>query len=74
MMPSIISPEVNSNAERRLFELFKNCPGTEDWIVLHSLGISTHTKLMHGETDFFVLIPYKGLFALEVKGFLEESK
>ena len=68
MIPSVIAPEVNSSAERRIFEWFQNAPQTDDWIVLHSLGISTHTKVIYGETDFFVLAPRLGLFALEVKG------
>lgn len=68
MIPSVISPEIKSVAEKRIFEWFRDDPKTEDWIVLHSLGISNHNKVMHGETDFFVLAPYKGLFALEVKG------
>lgn len=68
MIPSVISPEVNSSAERRVFEWFQNAPQTDDWIVLHSLGISTHNKVIYGETDFFVLAPGMGLFALEVKG------
>lgn len=68
MIPSVISPEVNSSAERRVFEWFQNAPQTDDWIVLHSLGISTHNKVIYGETDFFVLVPQMGLFALEVKG------
>lgn len=68
MIPSVISPEVNSSAERRIFEWFQNSPQTDDWIVLHSLGISTHNKVIYGETDFFILAPRMGLFALEVKG------
>ena len=68
LIPSVISPEVNSSAERRIFEWFQNAPQTNDWIVLHSLGISTHNKVIYGETDFFVLAPRMGLFALEVKG------
>ena len=68
MIPSVIAPEVKSTAEKRIFEWFKKDPITEDWIVLHSLGITNHNKVIHGETDFFVLVPYKGLFALEVKG------
>lgn len=68
MIPSVISPEVSSSAERRIFEWFQNSPQTDDWIVLHSLGISTHNKVIYGETDFFVLAPRMGLFALEVKG------
>ena len=68
MIPSVISPDVKSAAERHLFSFFRDAPRTEDWIVLHSLGISNHNKVIHGETDFFVLVPYMGLFALEVKG------
>jgi len=68
MIPSVISPEVDSNAERRIFEWFKNCKGTENWIVLHSLGIANHSKVIYGEVDFFVLAPGLGLFAIEVKG------
>lgn len=68
MIPSILSPEVKSTAERRVFEWFKSAPGTDDWIVLHSLGISNHNRVIYGETDFFVLAPNMGLFALEVKG------
>lgn len=68
MIPSVISPEVKSAAERHIFEWFRDDPRTTDWIVLHSLGISNHNRVMHGETDFFVLAPYMGVFALEVKG------
>lgn len=68
MIPSVISPDVKSSAERRIFEWFKNDPKTVDWIVLHSLGIVNHSNVIYGETDFFVLAPGLGLFALEVKG------
>lgn len=68
MIPSVISPEVKSNAERHIFSWFRDDPSTKDWVVLHSLGIANHNKVIHGETDFFVLAPHKGLFALEVKG------
>lgn len=68
MIPSVISPEVKSSAERKIFEWFQNAPGTDKWIVLHSLGIATHNKVIYGETDFLVLAPKLGIFALEVKG------
>lgn len=68
MIPSGISPEVKSSAERKIFEWFQNAPGTDQWVVLHSLGITTHNKVIYGETDFLVLAPKLGLFALEVKG------
>ena len=68
MIPSVLSPEVKSSAERRIFDWFKHGRGTENWTVLHSLGIANHNKVIHGEIDFFVLAPGLGLFALEVKG------
>ena len=68
MIPSKISPDIKSNAEKHTFEWFQTAPGTEDWIVLHSLGITTHKRVIHGEIDFLVLAPSKGMFALEVKG------
>jgi len=68
MIPAVMSPEVKSMAEKMIFEWFRDEPGTEDWIVLHSLGITNHNRVIYGETDFFVLVPYKGVFALEVKG------
>lgn len=68
LIPSVISPEVKSSAERKIFEWFQNAPGTDTWIVLHSLGITTHNKVIYGEIDFLVLAPKLGIFALEVKG------
>lgn len=68
MIPSVISPEIKSNAEKRIFEWFRDDPDTEGWIVIHSLGISNHMTVLYGELDFFVLAPKLGIFALEVKG------
>ncbi len=68
MIPSVISPEVKSNAERKIFEWFRDDPNTEGWVVLHSLGIANHKTVLYGELDFFVIAPKLGIFALEVKG------
>lgn len=68
MIPSILGPWVKSSAERKVFNWFRDAQGTEDWIVLHSLNISDHIKLIHGETDFLVIAPGLGMFALEIKG------
>lgn len=68
MIPSIISPEVKSNAERKIFEWFRDDPETEGWVVLHSLGIANHRTVLYGELDFIVIAPKLGVFALEVKG------
>lgn len=68
MIPSVISPEVKSNAERKIFEWFRDDPTTDGWVVLHSLGIANHRTVLYGELDFFVIAPKLGVFALEVKG------
>lgn len=68
MIPSVISPEIKSNAERKIFEWFRDDPDTEGWVVLHSLGIANHRTVLYGELDFFVIAPKLGVFALEVKG------
>ena len=68
MIPPYISPDVKSNAEKRIFDCFKQCEGTEDWIVLHSLGVSKHIHHIYSEIDFLVLAPQFGIFVIEVKG------
>lgn len=35
---------------------------------MHSLGIVSHNRVIYGETDFIVLAPTLGMYALEVKG------
>jgi hypothetical protein len=68
MIPKLLSPEIKSNAERKVFAWFRDAPDTDDWGVLHSLGIANHRNLVYGEIDFLVLVPHYGIFALEVKG------
>ena len=68
MIPNVLPAEIKSNAERKIFDLFKNAPGTDDWIVLYSVVEVDHPTLIQGETDFLVLAPGLGCFALEVKG------
>ena len=68
MIPAEISPDIKSNAEKRIFTWFRDDPKTKDWIVLHSLGIVNHGKCIFGEADFVVLVPRMGMYILEVKG------
>ena len=68
MIPSVLSPEIKSKAEKKIFRWFRDAPDTEGWVVIHSLGISNHRTVLYGELDFFVLAPKLGVFALEVKG------
>lgn len=74
MIPASMSPDIKSNAEKHIFEWFQNAPETTDWIILHSLGITNHQRVIRGEIDFLALIPSKGMFALEVKGGRVERK
>ena len=68
MIPSALSPNIKSPAERKIFEWFKNDPVTKDWVVFHSLGIENHQTVVFGEFDFLVAASNQGVFALEVKG------
>lgn len=68
MLPSRISSDVTSSAEKKVFDWLCNDPCTDGWIVLHSLGLSHHETLLFGEIDFVVLAPGLGIFCLEVKG------
>lgn len=67
MIPPYISEDVKSSGEKLIYNLFQNDPEAEDWIVLHSLALSKHTKRLYGEIDFLVLAPNLGVFCLEVK-------
>ena len=71
-MPKILPPQwsefTESSAEKRLFSVIKQMPDTDDWTILHSVGIAKHEKQIQGEADFVVVIPSVGSFVLEVKG------
>ena len=68
MIPAHISEETKSSAERKLFRLLKEMPGTEDWCVMHSVAIARHPTQSQGEGDFVIIAPELGTFVLEVKG------
>ncbi len=67
MIPQTIHPDVKSKAEKRIFRLLKDAPNTDDWVVLHSLGLSRHQTKRRGEIDFVILCD-RGIFVIEVKG------
>ena len=67
-LPPYIDKSCKSTGERMLFNIFKNSPFTINWIVLHSLNLSQHTKRLYGEIDFLILIPDGGIYVMEVKG------
>lgn len=66
MFPDQPSETTESAAERRLFRVIKLQTG-DDWLCLHSLGLTTHALKPWAEVDF-VLIGPSGVFCLEVKG------
>ena len=67
MIPPTIHSSVQSHAERRMYEVIRDAPGTEHWVCLHSLGLAHHETKRRGEIDF-VLLSQHGVFVLEVKG------
>lgn len=56
-----------TKGEERVFKSLRDAPGTEDWLVAHSLGIGRHVSQSEGEADFVVAIPGCGVLVLEVK-------
>ncbi|WP_448006151.1 NERD domain-containing protein [Agromyces bauzanensis] len=53
--------------EKDLFAALASNTGTDDWIVLHSLGIARHVRQVEGEADFVVIVPNHGVLVIEVK-------
>jgi len=68
LLPPYIDRSCKSTGERLLFNIFKEAPFTKDWIILHSLNLSQHTRRLYGEIDFLILMPKGGNYVMEVKG------
>lgn len=68
LLPPYIDKSCKSTGEKLLFDIFKNSSFAKDWIILHSLNLSQHTKRLYGEIDFLILIPSGGMYVMEVKG------
>lgn len=54
-------------SERKVFTALEGIQGHDDWIVIHSLGIGRHRSALHGEADFIVIAPERGILVIEVK-------
>jgi hypothetical protein len=66
----MIPPQPYENAtksERETFDLIRRSPKSNDYVCLHSLGLSNHEYKEYGEGDFIIIGP-TGVFCLEVKG------
>ncbi len=68
LIPAHVGEEVKSSAEKKIFQRFQEMKDTDDWTILHSVGIAKHPTQSQGEADFVVIIPDMGVFTLEVKG------
>jgi len=68
ILPPYIDQSCKSTGEKMIFEMFKNESFTKDWIILHSLNLSQHTRRLYGEIDFLLLIPGAGIFVMDCKG------
>jgi hypothetical protein len=67
MVPPYINTRIENYGESLVFDLLKNAPGTEDWIILHSYNLPSIATSLGREIDFLALIPNKGIFIFEVK-------
>ncbi|MDY7080257.1 MAG: ATP-binding domain-containing protein [Chloroflexota bacterium] len=70
MYPNQLSPDTESDAERQLYEAFRD--GLDnDYIVFHSvawLSLDGEGRPCDGETDFVIAHPQRGILVLEAKG------
>jgi hypothetical protein len=70
MFPKRPSPEVESQAERRLFDVFRT-EFSDDWVVFSGvrwLAKDRRGDARDGEADFVIAHPHRGVLVLEVKG------
>lgn len=66
MYPDFVHPDCKSDAEKKLFRRLKD-ELSDDYVVLHSLGLPKHPEKLWGEVDFVVVGP-PGVLCIEVKG------
>lgn len=65
MVPPFYDEDTTSNAEKNVFIMAENL--SDDFTVLHSLGLARHLYKTYSEIDF-VVISKRGVLVLEVKG------
>ncbi|MGL5824427.1 MAG: NERD domain-containing protein [Nocardioides sp.] len=66
MMPAFC-PDDAPPGEKAVYAALRDSEDTEDWLVLHSLGIADHFCQVEGEADFVVIVPDTGVLVIEVK-------
>lgn len=66
MMPGFC-PDDAPPGEKAVYAKLRDSDDTEEWLVLHSLGIANHVRQVEGEADFVVIVPGAGILVIEVK-------
>ncbi|OQQ25926.1 nuclease [Prescottella equi] len=66
MMPSFC-PADAPPGEKAVYAALQESGDTDEWLVLHSLGIADHVGQVEGEADFVVVVPNAGIVVIEVK-------
>ena len=66
MMPGFC-PDDAPPGEKAVYSALQLGSRTDNWLVLHSLGIAEHVRQVEGEADFVVIIPHTGILVIEVK-------
>lgn len=69
-MARMLPPTIGEDAppgEHAVFAALRDAPGTDDWVVLHSLEIAHHVSQVQGEADFVIVAPGYGVLVVEVK-------
>lgn len=72
-MARMIPPQapIGSPNEGLVYDILKDCPGTQDWTVLHQLDFTKHVTQAMGEADAIICVPGCAVVFLEVKGYVE---
>lgn len=73
MIPAFCA-EAAPPGEKAVFAALRDSPHTDDWTVLHSLGIANHERQVEGEADFVIIVPNLGILVVEVKSHLSFSR
>ncbi len=73
MIPQFCNP-ASVEGEQFLFKAMQKGGASSDWVVFHSMKLSTHPSQLRGETDFVILIPNKGVLIVEVKSYSGEIR
>lgn len=66
MIPA--QPRAGANkSEQAVFRAFEGIMDRPDWKVIHSLELTDNLFTLHGEADFVVFVPGKGILVIETK-------